>query len=165
MAGVTFRRIGNRIVPIKDAANAIAKDPAKRKIASAVAVGAVGVSSVSAATRKTEKKTNGPDKKFLALGYGLQIASGILSGYPFKGKAGLGLNVGGSFTTDVASTASFAKATASMRGTKKTKLKEYAKHQAIGTGIGYATFGATLLANPAVRSKLAQWGSKLILRR
>lgn len=163
MGQVAFRRVGGRIIPIR---NQSSSSMLKKKIAGAAAVSVVGATAgVAGATRTIEKKTKGPDKNFLALGYGLQVLSGIVSGFPFKGKAGIAMNIGGSIAADLGATAAMARSTASMKGSKREKIKAFAKHQAIGTGIGYAAFGGTLLANPAVRAKLLQWGSKIVLRR
>lgn len=153
MGAVKFRRIRGRIVPIVD-------HPVKRRALQAGAVAVGGVSGAGMAMGDSGKKTKGPSKGFLALGYGFQVASGIISGLPSKGLKGFGANIAGSIGADTLSTLSFAKSVSNMKGTREQKLKVYAKHQAIGTGIGYGIFGAMLLRNPAVRASAMKWATR-----
>lgn len=161
MQGVSFRRIRGKIVPIRRAADKIASSPIKRKAVKALAAsGVIGATvGVGVGVSGTSKAKN--RKTHLAAGYGFQILSGALAAIPTKGVRGLGLNLLGSVGSDIISSANFAKASAGLRGDQRKKLKDFAKHQAIGTGIGYATFGAGLLANKSVRSKALAWGAKI----
>lgn len=143
-----FRRNG-KIIPIRAKAAGMT--------AGAVATGAVAIAASKSQAKPTEHK-----KAFLAAGYGLQVLSGIVSGLPVKGAKGLGANFLASAGIDLASTSAFAKGTLGGSGSRKAKIKDYAKHQATGTALGYATFGATLLAQKSVRKAIFNWGMKAV---
>ncbi len=159
MNGISFRRIRGRIIPIRKAASDLGKSPVKRRIVkagvAAVAVGAGALKATSSGKSKLSRSFH------LAAAYGLQVVSGAVSAIPTRGVARLSAALAGSVVADTLSTASFARAASLTEGSRRTKLKNFAKHQAIGTGVGYATFGAGLLANKNVRAKLASWGAKI----
>lgn len=155
MSGVKFRRIKGRIIPIFD-------HPIKRRVIQSGAVAVGGVGGAGMAMKDSGAKTKGPSSGFLALGYGLQVASGVIAGLPSRGIKGVGANVLGSIGADTLSTLSFAKSVSHMKGSQSKKLKAYATHQAIGTGVGYGVFGAMLLKNPAARASVIKWTSKAL---
>jgi len=150
MGSVVFRRIKGKIIPIRQAGEKIATGRVGRRLATSAAVSAAPIAGAAAAIRAkpTIKKTSSPNKFYLAAGYGLQVASGIVSGIPTSGTKGFLKGFLASTAIDAASTAAFAKSVQGLRGDRKTKLKAFAKHQAIGSAIGYGVFGATLLRNP-----------------
>jgi hypothetical protein len=142
---VIFRRIKGRIIPIM-------QDPVKRRVvqgSAAAAVPALGLASVLRSQGKSEK----PSRAWLAAGYGLQVASGLVAGIPSRGAKGVAAAIAGSVALDLASTAAFTKSVSDIKGTKGQKIKEYAKHQTYGTALGYGVFGGTLVLNKQGRAR------------
>lgn len=159
-----FIRVKGRVIPLRNKATEVLRNPIGRKAAKASAVAGASVMGIGAAITNSGKKSKEPSKFMLGLGYGLQVASGIISGLPARSGKAIALGIGSSIAADTASTAAFAKATSDTRGTKMQKLKQFGKHQAIGTTIGYTVFGATVLANPATRATIAKWTTKIFSR-
>jgi hypothetical protein len=161
MNEIAFRRIGGRIVPIKKPTGA-GKSLVSRRVAKGVIATGLSAAAGGALLKPGNGKSPKPNRFKLGLGYGLQVLSGAIAAAPVKGAARISAAIAGSVAADLSSSAMFASAIKDMRGDRSTKLKQFAKHQAIGTGVGYATFGAGLLANKSVRSKVIGWGSKIV---
>jgi hypothetical protein len=153
---VAFRRIGGKIIPMRKGAKGVysAKKTlgprSKAFVAGAAAGSAIGsMQSISTSAIKLAST-------------GLAIAGGVVSALPFGGglkgfAKGTAIGLG----IDTASTALNAAAAARTPGSKKDKVKAFAKQEAVNIAAGYGAFGATMLANPAVRKKLAEWGARI----
>lgn len=182
-AGVAFRRVHGRIIPLRKGADGVYKavsrtDKLKNaaiKTAAGAVIGTAGAVGYAAGHQghrivggaigvKGANKVKGISNA--ALKYSstaLAVVGGIVSGLPFGGGLkGLALGTSVGFGIDAVSTAANAAHATRIEGSKKEKIKAFAKHEAVNAGVGYAAFGATLLAQPAVREKLAQWGAKVL---
>jgi hypothetical protein len=153
-SNVVFRRLNGHVIPI---GSGQAKKGVKRKAALAVA----GAGAVAAGAKMSGNKRTG----LKIASSVLSIASGVVSAFPFGGGLkGLAKGTAISFGLDTVATAANAAAASSGSGTKKQKLKAFAKQEVINAGLSYGALGVTLLSNPAVRKKLAQWGSRFIAK-
>lgn len=155
MADVKFRRIRGRVIPILQ----------KDRAVTTAAVGAVGaVAGTLAIKHNPDAPKKGQSRGWKYGAFGMQFLSGAVSALPLKGARGLALGLGASFGLDAAAAGAAWKSVEGVRGGKEKQLKEFGKTQATGVAIGYTTFGAGLLANPAVRAKLMKWGAKILTR-
>lgn len=166
-SSILFRRIHGRIIPIRAG---LGKRPGRQaltqaatKVISTPSSSLIARQKINQA-RKSTLKTNGADLKYVALGHGLQVASGLVSGFHLPGKLGAAASIGASVGLDLLSTAAYTKSVANMKGSRVKRLKEFGKHHAIGTALGYATFGGSLLGNPKTRNQMIAFGKSAATR-
>ncbi len=151
--GVTFRRIGGRIVPIRASAVLNAGGAAFRTARAGAAAHSI---------RKSQTSTVAPNKFMAAAAISSGILSGVLSGATFysKGKTfaiGQGASLGLDFAGAGLSASSYAG-----KGKLKQRAIGAAKLEAINQVTGYAALGATLLAQKKTRQHILNFGSKVL---
>jgi hypothetical protein len=147
-SGTIFRRIGGRIVPIRAG-----------KVAAGTAVTAAGVGSMK---NKERDQKRGPNRLLQAGSLGLNVASGIITSMPVSGFKKIFRNQGIGFGLDSVGTALNAASVKDMTGSKKKKIKEFAKAELRSQAVGYSVFGIGLLSNAKVRKKVSEFGLKII---
>lgn len=133
---VIFRRIRGRLVPIS------------------VGIGA-GIAAAKAGSL-LKSKTNEPDKLKIYASRAANIASGAISALPIRGKLSLAKQLVSSIALDSVSSGFLASAIHGSNMSNKDKVKRFAKEQALATGMGYAVFGAGLLAQKNNRKFLGR---------
>jgi len=134
-----FRRVNGRIIPI---------------LAKASAAGAISAGTgLKLSKDKLSKENKSPNKLLQAAAIGASIGSAFISAFPIK-KLGFFGSQAASLGVDAIGTSLNAASVSKMSGSKKKKVKEFAKAEIRSAAIGYGAWGAMLLKNQNVRANI-----------